>query len=147
MFGLVPFYSRREGMRPLFSNIENMIERMFNDDLFWVPVFTQSFKADIKETDKEYIVEAELPGLEKENINITFEDDVLSISVKRDEVIDEKKENFIRKERRSGNIERRFQFAGVDVEKISARYKDGILTVVLPKKETDLNRSRQISIN
>lgn len=147
MFGLVPFYGRREGLRPLFSEMEKMFERMFNEDLFWVPVFTQPFKADIKETDTEYIVEAELPGLEKENITITFEDDVLTISIKRDEMIDEKRENFIRKERRTGNIERRFYFEGIDEEKITAKYKNGILTVTLPKKETGFKRRKQISID
>lgn len=147
MFGLVPFYSRRKCLRPMFSEFETILERMFDDDLFFIPVFAHPFKADVKETDKEYIVEAELPGLEKENINITFEDDVLTISIKRNEVIDERRENFIRRERRTGNIERRFCFEGVDEEKISANYKNGILTVVLPKKEAGFQRRRQISID
>ncbi|WP_258359858.1 Hsp20/alpha crystallin family protein [Moorella sulfitireducens (nom. illeg.)] len=147
MFGLVPFYGRRKGLRPVFSDIENFMERVFNEDLFWVPVFGQPFKADIKETEREYIIEAELPGLEKEDITITYEDDTLNISIRRDEVIDETRENFIRKERRTGSIERRFCLEGVDEEKISAKYKNGLLTVVLPKKEAGLKRGRQISID
>jgi HSP20 family protein len=146
MFSLVPFYGRREGLRLLFSDFENFVERVFNEDLFWVPVFSQPFKADIKETEKEYIVEAELPGVDKENIAITFEDNTLNISVKRDEVIDETREDFIRKERRTGSIERRFYLEGVDEEKITARYENGLLTVVLPKKEAGLKRGKNIPI-
>lgn len=146
MFGLMPFYGRRKGLRPVFSDIENFMEKVFNEDLFWVPVFGQPFKADIKETEKEYIVEAELPGLEKEDIMITYEDDTLNISIRRDEVIDETRENFIRKERRTGSIERRFYLEGVDEEKISAKYKNGLLTVVLPKKEAGLKRGKNIPI-
>ncbi|HBT47063.1 MAG TPA: hypothetical protein DEA73_04145 [Peptococcaceae bacterium] len=146
MFGLVPFYGRRKGLRPVFSDLENFVERVFSEDLFWVPVFGQPFKADIKETEREYIVEAELPGLEKEDITITYENDTLSISIKRDEVIDETRENFIRKERRTGSIQRRFYLEGVDEERISAKYKNGLLTVVLPKKEAGLKGGRNIPI-
>lgn len=146
MFGLVPLYGRRKGLRPVFSDIENLMERMFNEDLFWVPVFGEPFKADIKETEREYIVEAELPGLEKKDINIIYEDDTLSISIKREEIIDETRENFIRKERRSGSVERRFYLEGVDEERISAKYKNGLLTVVLPKKEAGLKRGKNIPV-
>lgn len=146
MFGLIPFYGRRKGLRPMFSDIENFMERVFNEDLFWVPVFGQPFKADIKDTEREYIIEAELPGLEREDITITYKDDTLNISIRRDEVIDETRENFIRKERRTGNIERRFYLESVDEEKISAKYKNGLLTVVLPKKEAGLNRGKNIPI-
>jgi HSP20 family protein len=146
MFGLVPFYGRRKGLRPVFSDIENFMEKVFNEDLFWVPVFDQAFRADIKETEHEYIVEAELPGFEKEDINITFENNTLNISIRPDEVVDETRDNFIRKERRTGRIERSFYLEGVDEEKISAKYKNGLLTVVLPKKEPGLKRSKNIPI-
>lgn len=146
MFGLIPFYGRRKGLRPVFSDVENFMERVFNEDLFWVPVFGQPFKADIKETEREYIVEAELPGMEKENIQITYEDGTLNISVKQDTILNEAGENFIRKERRSGSIERRFYLEGVDEEKISASYKNGLLTVKLPKKETGLKRGKHIPV-
>ncbi|MEW8959124.1 18 kDa heat shock protein [Moorella humiferrea] len=146
MFGLVPFYGRRRGLRPMFSEIENFMERMFNEDLFWIPVFGQPFKVDIKENEREYVLEAELPGLEKENINITYEDDTLTISIKRDEIVDEARENFIRKERRSGSIERRFYLEGVDEEKITAKYKNGLLTVILPKKEAGFKRGKNIPV-
>ncbi|CEP66897.1 HSP20-like chaperone [Moorella glycerini] len=146
MFGLIPFYGRRKSLRPIFSDVENFMERVFNEDLFWVPIFGQPFKADVKETEHEYIVEAELPGIEKENIIITYDDGALNISVKQDTIIDETRENFIRKERRSGSIERRFFLEGVEEEKISATYKNGLLTVKLPKKEAGLKRGKHIPI-
>ncbi|GFN22233.1 Hsp20/alpha crystallin family protein [Thermanaeromonas sp. C210] len=146
MFGLVPFYGKRRGLRPIFSDLESFVERFFNEDLFLVPVWAQPFRADVKETEREYVVEAELPGLEKENIQIVYDDNVLTISVKQEAIIDETRENFIRKERRSGSIERRFYLEGVDEAKITASYKNGLLTVKLPKKEAGLRRGRNIPI-
>ncbi|MDK2889332.1 MAG: hypothetical protein PWP72_2210 [Thermoanaerobacter sp.] len=69
---------------------------------------------------------------------------MLNISVKQDTIIDETRENFIRKERRSGSIERRFYLEGVDEEKISASYKNSLLTVILQKKEAGLKRGKHI---
>lgn len=146
-FGLVPFYGRRKGLRPIFSDLENFIERVFNEDLFFIPVFGQPFRADVRETEKEYIVEAELPGLEKENINLTYEDGVLTISVKQETIIDETRENFIRKERRSGSLERKFYLENVEEDKITATYKNGLLIVKLPKKDTGLRRGKNIPIS
>lgn len=147
MFGLVPFFGREREMRPVLSDIEHFIDRFFHEDWFFLPVFGRAFRADVRETEKEYIVEAELPGLEKDNININYNKGLLTISVKQDVIVDEEKENFIRKERRTGAFERRFYLEGVDEEKISATYKNGLLTVKLPKKEAGLQRGRTIPIN
>lgn len=146
MFGLVPFYGRKRNLKPALSDFENFVERFFNEDMFFVPVFGQSFRVDVKETEKEYIVEAELPGMEKDNINLTYEDGALTISAKKEVIIDEEKENFVRRERRSGNIDRRLYFENVDEDKISASYKNGLLIVSLPKKETKDKRGKAISI-
>ncbi|MGB9661028.1 MAG: Hsp20/alpha crystallin family protein [Moorellaceae bacterium] len=146
MFGLVPFFRRDRELRPIISDMENFMERFFQDDWFLLPVFGRAFRADVRETDTEYIVEAELPGLEKENINITYDNGTLTISVKQDTLIDESRENFIRKERRSGRLQRSFYLEGVDEDKITATYKNGLLTVRLPKKESGRQRGKNINI-
>lgn len=146
MFGLVPFFRRDRELRPLISDVENFIDRFFHEDWFLLPVFGRAFRADVRETDTEYIVEAELPGMEKENINISYDNGTLTISVKQDTFIDESRENFIRRERRSGRLQRSFYLEGVDEDKITANYKNGLLTVRLPKKEGQVRRGKTINI-
>jgi len=99
-------------------------------------------RVDIKENEKEYIVEADLPGVKKEEINIELNNDRLTISVARNE----EKENYIRKERRSGSYCRSFHVENVVEDKISAKFENGVLSMVLPKKESGENRKNRIEI-
>jgi len=100
-------------------------------------------KTDIRETEKEYIVEAELPGVDKKDIKIDLKDDVLTISVEQSKEINEEKENYIRRERQYGSYCRSFYVDNVDNEKVTAKYDNGVLFVTLPKaKETKDKKSR-----
>lgn len=103
-------------------------------------------KVDIKEKNKEYLLEAEIPGVDKENINLEINDDVLTISVERKEEINEEKESYIRRERRYGSFRRSFYVNDVDQEKIKAKFKDGLLHVKLPKKEAIPPKENRIPI-
>jgi HSP20 family protein len=93
------------------------------------------FKTDVTDADDKYVLEAELPGMDKENIKIDLDGDYLTIQAERssDEKTEEKGK-FIRRERYYGSYQRSFDVSGVDVENINAEYKDGILKVELPKK-------------
>ena len=104
-------------------------------------------RADIRETDKEYIVEAEMPGFAKEDIEVELVDDRLTISAKRDESVNEERSNFIRRERRYGEVSRTFLLDGVKQEDVKAEYKDGILRIILPKAEEHKRCGRRIDIN
>ncbi len=96
----------------------------------WYPL------VDIKETGNEFIVTAELPGMNKNDIHITYKDGVLTLEGERKQAKEEKSVNFHRVERRYGKFYRTFQLpAMVQEDKIEAHYKDGILTVRLPKAE------------
>lgn len=92
-----------------------------------------TMKTDIKETEDAYIVEAEMPGVKKENVELVCEKGVLTITAKANEEKTEEKQGYIRKERISGEMTRRFEIEDIDEEKISAKMEDGILTVTLPK--------------
>jgi HSP20 family protein len=90
----------------------------------------------IEENENEYVITAELPGVEKSDVKITFEDGALSISGEKRVENEDKKENFHRIERSYGVFSRSFAIpSSILVEKIDASFKNGVLKVLLPKAE------------
>ena len=101
---------------------------------------------DVRETDKEYQIKAELPGLEKDQVKLAFEEGVLTLSGERREQKEEKSARYHRMECAYGSFNRSVQLpGGVDTGKISAEMKSGVLTVHCPKSGN--TNSRQIAIN
>jgi len=97
----------------------------------WAPV------VDIQESDKEYLVKAELPEVKKEDVKVSLESGMLSLQGERRYEKEEKNTKFHRVERSYGHFLRRFAVPdGVDDKKIHAEFKDGVLNVHLPKSET-----------
>jgi len=149
MFKLVPFKRNTDiemKNRNLFD-IDNIFENFFNDTVF--PTFYSNsgqMRVDIKETDKEYVLEAELPGVRKDEVDIYLDDDTLTISVQKNEKTDEKKDNYIRKERRSSSMTRSFAVTNIMNNRVSARFEDGILSITLPKKEQSKPNGKKIDI-
>ena len=92
---------------------------------------------DVSETDNSYIVRAELPGVKKEDLDVTINDGVLTINAEtRYEHSEQEKGRVIRQERRYGKYVRSMRLGGeVDESKVTADYTDGILTLTLPKSE------------
>ncbi len=91
---------------------------------------------DIVEDAHAYVVTAELPGLKKEDVAIQLEDGVLSISGEKKQETEVKEKTFHRMERRYGSFYRAVTLpAGVDVEKVDARFEDGVLKIRVPKRE------------
>jgi HSP20 family protein len=149
MFGLVPFNRRASDLaRRNTFGLENFFDDFFNDS-FATGFFTTAhpIKADVRETDKEYIVEADMPGLKKEDIKLELRDGILTLGVEHDEQVNVEKENYIRKERKYGSYSRSFSVDGVKQEDVSAKYKDGVLTVILPKAEEAKPKTHRIDIN
>ena len=135
---------RREGGRGFPGFFEDIL------DDFMTPFSNLTelgFKTDIRETDEDYIVEAELPGMDKDDINVELQDDCLVISAERTEEEEVENEDYIRRERRGGRYQRRFQLDNVKEEEIEAEYDNGVLTVTLPKEEPGKGRRRTIDIN
>lgn len=96
-------------------------------------VLTGSLKSDIKESETSFVVETEVPGYNKEDINVEIEDGVLTISVETKKETEESTAKYIRRERVAGKYSRSFTFEGVDESAIKAKYDKGILTIELPK--------------
>jgi HSP20 family protein len=114
------------------------INRFFNDfgvdvwntDTVWNPA------VDITETEDGYEVKAEIPGIKKDEIKINFEDDVLTLSGERNHEKEAKNKNYHRIERRYGKFQRSFFLPKyVKADGIKANYKNGVLTVNIPKRE------------
>ena len=92
---------------------------------------------DVMDTDDKYIIKAELPGVDKKDITVDVKNRVLTLKGERSSDSDVKEEKYHLKERSWGSFERRFTLAdGIDPEKISADYVDGVLKIEVPKPET-----------
>ena len=132
MFDLIPFGSRffagYDPFRELDKEFEAMERRMLTRT-------APSMKTDIRETEGAYVLEADLPGFSKEDLAIKIKDDVLTIRAERKKDLDEKDKegNYLRRERSYTSFERRFDLTGIRAEEITAAYRDGVLTLTLPK--------------
>ncbi len=123
------------------TTFRNFIDRFFNDDFFeGRNVSSFSPKVDIIETDKNYEIQFQLPGIKKDEINIDINDDRLTVSGERKMENEKNEKNYRSVESYYGSFSRSFYLPdNVNTEKVDASYKDGILNVVLPKdakKET-----------
>lgn len=144
MFDLIPFRRRSKNlfdMEDFFTDFFNNFARSSLDNKDF-----NRFKTDIKETDDEYIVQAELPGVSKDDINIELNNNYMTISATNNEVVEEEKENYIRKERRSGKFQRSFNISNVNSDEIQAKFENGLLEIKLPKTNKTRN-IRRIDIN
>jgi HSP20 family protein len=99
---------------------------------------------DVTETEKEYKVTLETPGVKKEDISIEYEGGILTISGEKRQTHEEKGEKVYRIERRYGGFTRSLRFKDIDAEKIGAAFNDGVLEVTVPKSETA--QPRKISV-
>ena len=145
MLGLVPF-KFNNGANSKGLSISDMFNDFFNDDMLSEFNSSGSFKTDIKETPEEYIVHAELPGVKKEDIKVDYNNNYLTISATRNNESEEKKDNYIRRERSYGSVSRGFYISNVNKDSIKAKFDNGVLNIELPKKELTANNSTQILI-
>ncbi|MDK2823850.1 MAG: hypothetical protein PWQ67_1055 [Clostridia bacterium] len=148
MFGLTPYNRRNSGVmrKPMdLFNMDSIFENFFND--FHFPTFYNNsgqMKVDIKNNEKEYIIEAELPGFNKEDIKVELNNDMLTISVERNEHISEERENYIRRERTYGSMSRSFYLENVKEDGITARFENGVLSITLPKVNINADKNKRI---
>lgn len=113
-----------------------------NAKLQWAP------SADISETEKEYLIRAELPAVRKEDVQVTLEDGMITIRGERKQQQTEKTEKFHRVESFSGEFSRRFSLPDdADVSAVRAESKDGVLTVHIPKHAVAKAAPLQIKVD
>ncbi len=114
----------------LFDGLFADFDENGNSVTSWLP------RADVIENGDAYIIKTELPGVDKNDVKITVRDNVLTLKGEKKQEKEEKGHNFHRVERSYGTFERSFSLpTGVKNDKIDAAYKDGVLTITLPKVE------------
>jgi len=149
-----------------FVNLRREIDRLFDDfewgpwrlplprSLFDIDPFRRGETSwgkipavDFVDTEKAYEVTAELPGMDEKNVEVKFANGVLTIKGEKKEEKEEKQKDYHLSERRYGSFQRSFTVPdGVDTDRIEATFKDGVLTVSLPKTAESQKKEKQIAI-
>ncbi len=144
MAGLVPFNKNRSGLRTTgFDDFYNMLDNFFEDS--WSPArnfMHDTFKLDVQEKEDEYAVEAELPGVKKEEVKVEMNDNRLTIAIEREEKIDEERKNYIHKERRTSSMQRQIYLHDAQPDGIKAKLDNGVLSIQIPKVKTAKNNHK-----
>lgn len=147
MFGMVPFRRNNNSVSRKDDYFENFLDNFFGDDFFSPAIFNNnSFRVDVKEDEDKYLVEADLPGMKKENISLEYENNYLTIAAKREDVLEDKRDNYVRRERSYGEFKRSFYVDNVDEASVDASFSDGVLRITLPKKEKGKENTKRIEI-
>ena len=141
MYNMVPF-GRINHLDRFFDEVERSF---FPEERSRIA----GFHTDITDVGDSYQLEAELPGFQKENIDLEVKEGVLTISANRDEEKEEKQENgtVICRERRMGQFRRSFRLSGIQEDAISAAYENGVLKLTLPKLVELQPEGRKIAIS
>ena len=143
MFDLMPFGRTRsmDAFDP-FRSFDEMTRSFFGDNEPGL------FRTDVRDTGDAYLVEADLPGVKKEDIHVDIDGDRLTISAQRGGSREERAQDgsYIRCERSYGTFSRSFDISGVQADHIAAAYENGVLTLTMPKKEAAVPAARRLEI-
>ncbi|MGN0741297.1 MAG: Hsp20/alpha crystallin family protein [Candidatus Fimadaptatus sp.] len=146
MYTIMPYRSNKEVTRRDSGWFSDPVLDRFFDMGSWFG--SSAFRVDLKDKGESYELQAELPGVKQDDIDLSLKDDTLTISAefKREENSD--RHNYIYSERRTGKFVRSFDVSGIDQQGIAADYSDGVLTVTLPKvkPQEPVDNSRKIAI-
>jgi len=137
MTGLVPFNRKNTGLLNTgFEDFYNMLDDFFSDSWSSRRSLTRdTFKINVQQNDADYLIEAELPGVNKDEIDVDLNDGRLTISVKREEKINEEKKTSIHRESRYSSMSRSIYLADADPKGIKAKLDNGVLSVNVPRQE------------
>ena len=139
MLALTPFY-RRSLYNP-FRELENFERRFFGDRT------EADFRFDLYEKEEKYIIEADLPGFSKSNIDVSIEPPYLTVRAVREVPKDDgDARRYIHSERFFGSIERTFDIADSEAEGINVAYENGVLRITIPKRKNETPKKISLPI-
>ena len=141
MYGITPFGGTGFDLWNAFND--------FDKSFFGSNMPMSNCRTDIRDDGDKYVMESELPGFEKEDIKLDINGSQLTIAAEHSTNNDEKDEkgNYIRRERTFGSYKRSFDIGDINTDAITAEYKNGILTIELPKKAPEAPVARRLEIN
>ena len=141
---LVPYVRRNLSAFDPFRELDELERAFFGRDNSKL----SQFSTDIRDNGNEFLLEADLPGVKKEDIKLDLSDNILTISAERHSEYEEKdkKGNYVRCERSYGSYQRSFDTTGIDVDKIDAEFKDGVLKLTMPKLIEQKPEPRRLEI-
>jgi HSP20 family protein len=125
---------------PLF--FDRVFQNFFGNDFYRF----DNISTDVIDNGDAYLLQADLPGFKKEDINIDVDKDTLTISASHKEEVNEKKGNYVRQERRYNSYCRSFHIPGIKKDGITASYNNGVLEINLPKENVILDEPKRIEI-
>jgi HSP20 family protein len=140
MFDLMTLGNRGNS---LFNYLDNVERNFFGN----YPQGVSYFRTDITDEGDKLILKADLPGFDKKDIKVEVKDDCMTISAQRNEENEDKKDKYVYRERRYGSFARSFDVSNIKSDEITAEYKNGILTLNLPKREEAIPQSHKIEVN
>jgi len=148
MFKLVPY--RKGNLSRTEDMFDDFFDSFFNQG-FLAPVRNLEnrfggFKVDVSDQGDKYLIEADLPGMDKENVKIEYENNYLTISARREDVKETKENSYIRKERQCGEYQRSFYIDNVQPDQIEATFRSGVLKIELKKKSIVAESRKTIEI-
>ncbi|MCD6204805.1 MAG: Hsp20/alpha crystallin family protein [Candidatus Marinimicrobia bacterium] len=131
----------------LRNEFDRLFDSFFNTEEEETSLAAFSPSVDIMEKEKEFLITAELPGIKKDDIKMNIRDNVLTVSGEKKQEKKTEKDNFHRTERVYGSFQRSFRLPdSADQENISAEFKDGVLSVTIPKLKESISKSIDIKI-
>ena len=138
MFNIIPYRAQRPAQcRDFFDPFNDGFFRPFFEGGFNGMLRAQNpMRVDVREEDDRYVLEADIPGVKKENLRVEANNGVLTIGVSYDTAEESEKENgsYVFRERRTVSFSRSFNIDGIREDGIAARFQDGVLTLDLPKQ-------------
>ena len=135
MARLIPWRESAKSLEAFRREMDRLFDKFFE----MMPFSEQEFipSVDISETDTEIIVQAEIPGIDPKDLDISLNGRLLTIKGEKKSEHEEKKENYHKIERKYGSFSRTLELpADVDPDKVEAKYKDGVLKIALSKTES-----------
>lgn len=140
MYSMIPFGRNMNSLDRMFDEFERSF---FPTQRGQVP----AFRTDIKDEGDHFLLQADLPGFHKEDIDLHIQDNVLTITANHEEKVENKEEGkYLCRERRVGSFARSFDISGIQEDAISAAYDNGVLSLTLPKLSEQAPQSRKIAI-
>jgi len=136
--------------KSIFDDMDSMVKTVFNNDWNFPTMKPEHWSpaVDVEEKDNEFILTADIPGLTKKDVKVNISDSVLKISGERSTSGESESDHYHYRERQHGSFSRLFNLPdSIEEDGVSATFKNGILSISLPKQEETLPKERDIKIS